>query len=118
MLQRRHIAFLHRWVLALFMLSLGVAAASPLVRSQSLELVCTSAGPAKVVVRTDEGVQEQGRTAMDCPLCAMAGAPPAIVALPMPCLLPLGHGVQSIPSARIAAATRAPLPARGPPALS
>lgn len=121
MLSRRHrchIAFLHRWVLALFMLSLGVAAAAPLVHPQSLEVVCSSAGAVKVIVHTEDGAQEQGRMAMDCSLCAAAGAPPCVAALHLPRPLPLAYAVQSIPSARIAAATQAPLPARGPPDFS
>lgn len=118
-LNPRRLVLLHRWVLAWFMLSLGVAVAAPLVHPQSLELVCSSAGMVKVIVHTDEGAQEPGRMAMDCALCAAAGAPPPdAVALHPPRVLPLGRAVQSIPSARIAAATRSPLPARGPPRLS
>jgi hypothetical protein len=114
----RRLALLHRWVLAWFMLSLGVAVAAPLVHPQSLELVCSSAGMVKVVVHTEEGAQESGRLAMDCALCTVTGAPPpAAGALHAPRPLPLARAVQSIPSARIAAATRSPLPARGPPSL-
>jgi len=40
------------------------------------------------------------------------------VSLALPTPLPLGRALQSIPAARIAAATASPLPARGPPALS
>lgn len=119
MFNTRCIAFLHRWVLALFVFSLGVAVAAPLVHPQSLELVCSGSGMVKVIVHTDEGAQESGRMAMDCALCAATGAPPPISgALLAPRLLPLSLAVQSIPSARLAAATRAPLPARGPPRLS
>ena len=118
MFDRRRIAFLHRWVLALFMLSVGIVAAAPLVHPQSLEIICSSAGAVKVIVHTDDGAQEQGRMAMDCSLCAAAGAPPPVAALRLPSPLPLAFAVQSIPSARIAAATRAPLPARGPPNFS
>ena len=115
----RHAHFLHRLVLAWFMLSLGVAVAGPVVQPQSLEMVCSSAGMVKLIVHTDEGAQEVGRTVMECPLCNTAGAPPPTIgALHVPMPLPLAHAVQSIPSARIAAATQAPLPARGPPAFS
>ena len=114
----RHITILHRLVLAWFLLSLGVAIAGPVLHPQSLELVCSAAGSVKVIVHTEDGAQEQGRTTMDCPLCAAAGAPPTVFALQMPTLMPLARAVQSIPSARIAAAIKAPLPARGPPTLS
>jgi hypothetical protein len=114
----RRLALLHRWVLAWFMLSLGVAVAAPLVHPQSLELVCAGAGMAKVIVHDDDGAQEPGRMAMDCVLCAATGAPPPTLAVHVPRPLPLGHALRPIPSARIAAATRSPLPARGPPRRS
>ena len=71
-----------------------------------------------VELETDDGAQEMGASHLDCPLCVLTGAPPPappVVQLPQP--QPLGHALQSIPAARIAAATAAPLPARGPPAL-
>jgi len=42
--------------------------------------------------------------------------PPAPAALALPHSQPLGHALQPIEAARLAAATAAPLPARGPPA--
>lgn len=115
---RRAPAGLVRAVLLVFMLSLGVAIASPIVKPQAMELICSGAGMVKAIVHTDEGVQEMGAGQLDCPLCVLGGAPPipGAVALTMP--QPLGHAVQPIPAARMAAATAAPLPARGPPSLS
>ncbi|MDB5731837.1 MAG: hypothetical protein JWQ03_1732 [Variovorax sp.] len=110
---------LGRWMLLWFALSLGAAIASPLVHPQAMELVCSSAGAIKVMVQGDQGAQELGATQADCPLCVPGGAPPPVlpvVTLPTP--LPLGRAVQPIPAARIAAATAAPLPARGPPVFS
>ena len=118
MFNPRHLASLPRWMLAWFLLSLGVAFASPLIRPRSMELVCSSAGAITVIVHTDEGLLEETPMAMDCPLCVVSGAPPPAIASHLPGPLPLGHSVQSIPSARIAAATAAPMPARGPPSLS
>ena len=112
----RHLAFLHRCVLAWFLLSLGVAVAAPVVHPQAMELVCSAAGAIKVIVQTDDGAQELAPSHMDCPLCVLTGAPPpamAVVSSDLP--LPLGRVVQPIPAARLAAATAAPLPARGPP---
>lgn len=107
-----------RWVLLWFVLSVGAAIASPIVHPQSFELVCTSAGAIKVIVQTDDGPQEIGSAHLDCPLCLLGGPPtqadPAKPALS----LPLGRAMQSIPAARLAAATASPLPARGPPAFS
>lgn len=115
----RHAHHLCRFVLLWFVLSLGVAVASPIVNPQAIELVCSTAGAIKVIVQTDSGAQELGASHMDCPLCMLGGAPPPSVhAVDLPNLLPLGHAVQPTEAARIAAATAAPPPARGPPDLS
>ena len=107
---------LRTWVLGWFMASLGVAVASPLVHPQSLQLVCSASGAVMLMVQADDGsVGAMGASGMDCPLCAPAGAPPApetAVVEPPP---PLAHALQPIEAARIAAATAAPLSARGPP---
>lgn len=114
-----YVQFLARVVLAWLALSLGVAIASPMVQPQALELVCSAAGAVKVLVQTDDGTQDLGGMHLDCPLCMLGGAPPplpvvAVIAHP----LPLGRAVQSIPAARIAAATAALPPARAPPTFS
>ncbi|CAN7201502.1 DUF2946 family protein [Variovorax sp. LjRoot84] len=114
----RHARHLGRFVLLWFALSLGVAVASPIVNPQAVELVCSSAGAVKMVVHTDDGAQELDMSHMDCPLCVLTGAPPPAAAVALPSPLPLAHAVQPIPAARIAAATAAPLPARGPPSFS
>jgi len=107
---------LSRLVLLWFVLSLGVAIAAPVLHPQAMELVCSSAGAIKVIVKSADGARELGAGHTDCPLCAITGAPPPVpvvasFALPQP----LGRVLQSIPAARLAAATAAPLPARGPP---
>jgi hypothetical protein len=98
-----------------FVLSIGVAVASPVVHPQAVELVCSSAGAVKVIVQADDGAQEMGAFHLDCPLCVLTGAPPPMPVVALPAVQPLAFAVQSIPAARIAAATAAPLPARGPP---
>lgn len=114
----RHARDLVRFVLAWFVLSLGVAMASPVVHPQEMELVCSAAGAIKVIVQTDDGARELGASHLDCPMCVLTGAPPPVAQADyVPGILPLGHAVRSIPAARLAAATAAPLPARGPPAL-
>ncbi|MGJ7545534.1 DUF2946 family protein [Variovorax sp. LT1R16] len=106
---------LGRFVLWGFVLSLGVAAASPLVQSQALELVCSGVGTVKMVVHTIDGLQEVGASHIDCPLCLPGGAPPqAASQRPGPVLLPIGRLVRSVEATRVALAA-APLPARGPP---
>lgn len=103
-------------VLAWFVLSLGVAAASPILHPHAAELVCAG-GEIKVVVQTDDGFQEIDAAHPTCPLCMPSAALPLMAAVTMPAVLPLAHAVHPIPAARIAAATAAPLPARGPPHL-
>lgn len=107
-----------RWVLAWFVLSIGVAVASPVVQPMSMELVCSPTGSVKLMVHTDDGAQEMGAGHLDCALCLPGGAPPPVcLAADLPTPLPLGRALQPIESARIAAATAAPPPARGPPVL-
>ena len=108
-----------RFFLLWFVLAMGVAVASPLVQPQSMELVCSSGGMIKIIVQTDDGAQEMSSAQLDCPLCLLGAAPPPDNHVARAVLsLPLARATQSIPSARIAAATAAPLPARGPPLLS
>jgi hypothetical protein len=93
----RNAHLIARFVLVWFALSIGVAIASPLVKPQAMELICTgTAGVMKLLVQTDDGPQDVASYTMDCP----------------------AHVLQSIPAAHIAALTAAPLPARGPPAFS
>lgn len=114
----RTLCLLRRLVLAWFMASLLAAGASPLVNPQAIELVCSATGTVKLIVQGDDGPAEMGMAAMDCPLCMVSGPPPAAAQVALPSPLPLGRALQSIPAARIAAATASPLPARGPPALA
>jgi hypothetical protein len=116
----RHAHLLARLVLAWFVLSLGVAMASPVVNPQATEMVCSAAGVMKLLVVTgdsaDDATVSTSQT-MDCPLCLSMSAPPVQVQAQVVAPHPLSYALQSIPAARIAALTGAPLPARGPPAL-
>jgi hypothetical protein len=105
-----------RFVLVWFALSLGVAIASPLIKPSGIELVCSGSGALKLIVKGDAGSKSTSHT-LDCPLCAGLGAPPPVASIDIPFAPMLGHAVQSIPSARIAALVSAPPPARGPPTL-
>jgi len=124
LLQRLRRFDLARLVLAWFVLSIGVAVASPVVQPQSLELVCSAAGSIKLVVHADDGVHDAGlhdagAGHLDCALCLPGGAPPPLALAPaLPAPLPLGRALQPVEAARIAAATAAPPPARGPPVLA
>ena len=114
----RSLRWLARLVLAWFVVSLGVAVASPLVNPQAMELICSGAGVIKLQVWTDDGAQDMPSHTLDCPLCAHVGAPPPASQARLPVVHPLAHALRSIPAAHIAARTAAPLPPRGPPAFS
>jgi hypothetical protein len=110
---------LARFALVWFALSIGVAIAAPIVKPQAMELICTSAGAMKVLVKTDDGAKELSGHTLDCPLCASISAPPpASTRTTAEPVQPLAYVQQSIPAAHIASLTAAPLPARGPPAIS
>ncbi|MDD2925994.1 DUF2946 family protein [Rhodoferax sp.] len=113
----RNTPWLARLALLWFALTLGVAVASPVVNPQSEVLICSAAGGMVKIVLNDDGTVSSTSAALDCPLCVLghAAAPVAVVA-PEP-VQPLGHVLQSIPAARLAAATAAPPPSRGPPAF-
>ena len=113
----RNAHLIARFVLVWFALSIGVAIASPIVKPQGMELICTgTAGVMKLLLLNDDGNDTSNHT-LDCPLCATMSAPPPVVRLYAEPLQPLAYVMQSIPAARMAALTAAPLPARGPPAF-
>ena len=113
----RHASFLARLVLAWFALALGVAVASPLVKPQAAQLVCSGAGAMQLVVPSGDDGQPPSTHTFDCPLCAAVAPPPPVVEAAV-FLQPLGHVLRPIPAARLAARTAAALPARGPPLAS
>ncbi|KAF1049242.1 DUF2946 family protein [Xylophilus sp.] len=112
-------SLLARLVLAWFVLTLGVAAASPVLQPQSVELVCSMGGGMKVVVSEDgKAVNVGHHHTLDCPMCLGLSLPlPAAQAggdMPQP----LAHALLPVVQAHIAGIAGAPLPPRGPPALS
>mgnify|MGYP006870543190 FL=1 len=106
---------LTRLVLVWFVLSVGVAIASPIVHPQGMDMVCTSTGSMKLVVSADE--QDTASRTLDCPLCASINAPPPAFNTTLTQPAPLAHALRPIVAAHIAAITAPPLPSRGPPAL-
>jgi hypothetical protein len=114
----RHAHLLARFVLVWFALSIGVAIASPIVKPQAIELICSGSGVMKVLVKTDDGVKEVVSHTLDCPLCASISAPPPLARLNAEPVQPLAHVLLGMPVARLVLLTAAPPPARGPPDLS
>ncbi len=114
----RNAHLLARFVLVWFALSIGVAIASPLVKPQAMELICSGMGVMKLQIQGDDGSSDLKANTLDCPLCATSCAPPPFARLTPEPVQPLAYVLQSIPSAILAALTAAPPPARGPPAFS
>lgn len=108
---------LARLVMAWFVLTLGIAVASPLVSPQAMEMICSAGGSMQMIVVGDNGPQgtTDAHHALDCPLCLGIAAPPPPAAQHVATPQPLGLALQPIVSARIAALVGAPLPPRGPP---
>lgn len=106
-----------RFVLVWFTLSVGVAVASPFVKPQAIELLCSGSGVVKLLVQGDEGSEVVSLHTLDCSLCATGYAPP----LRVQCTVEPGptrtHGLERMPASHFAAPSAAPLLARGPPRL-
>lgn len=109
----------HRWVLLCFALSIFAGHASAMVSTSATEIICSAGGSFKLVkvnsAESDADAASADLPARDCVLCIMAGAPPFSRQVAVAQAQPLGRALQPIVSARIAGATTAPLPARGPP---
>jgi hypothetical protein len=112
---------LTRFVLVWFALFVGVAVASPLVKPEAVQLVCTAIGGVKLV-QVDVAGSDVGaaaaHTALDCPACLPLIAPPAADLLsPLPACN-LSHVLQPLPAARLASLLGQPWQARAPPVFS
>lgn len=112
----RNAHLLARFVLVWFALSIGVAIASPLVKPQSVQLVCSASGTVKIVA--DGGDDDTGalRNTLDCPLCAAVSAPPPQASVQLLAPMGLGYTLHVRPEAAQPRRAAAPFPPRGPPA--
>ena len=113
----RNAHLLARFVLVWFALSIGVAIASPLVKPQSVQLVCSASGAVKVIA--DGGGDDTGalRNTLDCPLCAAVSAPPPQPSLQVPAPMGLSYAQQQRVDTQQPRRSAAPFPPRGPPAF-
>ncbi|TXH87378.1 MAG: DUF2946 domain-containing protein [Rhodoferax sp.] len=113
----RNAQFLTRLVLVWFALFVGVATAAPILNPQSKQLVCSATGQMKLVASDDASDEGSSHIGLECVLCTGVSAPPPQSWGSVEPYQALSYALQTIESARIAAATAAPLPARGPPAI-
>ena len=111
----RNTPWLARLALLWLALTLGAAAASPLVNPQNELVICTAVGMVKVVLNADGSVSTSPSSGANCPLCVGGGAPPVLVTLTFQSAPPLSHVQRRVPTAPRVALTAAPPPPRGPP---
>ena len=109
---------LTRFMLVWFALFIGVAVASPLVKPQAAQMVCSAMGGMKMVVLGDLGDIDRSSDGMDCPLCTQVSAPPTPVFTGFAPPSALAHALHPIAQAHIAWLSGSPLPPRGPPVFS
>jgi hypothetical protein len=109
---------LTRFVLVCFALFVGVAVASPLVKPEAVQLVCTAMGGVKLV-QVDVAGSDVGaaaaHTALDCPACLPLMASPVADVLASLSPVHLSHVLQPLPAARLASLLGQPWQARAPP---
>ena len=118
MLTLRKAKSLARFMLVWFALTVGAAIASPMVKAESFDLICSGGGVMKIMPKTDDGKAPAVALTLDCPLCASWAAPPPVARVVAEPYQPLSYALRPVPAAFIAARTDAPFPARGPPAFS
>lgn len=108
-----------RMVLVWVLLSLGAASAAPLIHPQSMEVVCSSVGEIRLIIKTEDGQQAMETSHWKCAMCLPFTAPPSTPVVTVePPPSPYAHALRPVEAARIAGITAAPLPARGPPQLA
>ena len=115
LLSRLQASWLRRWVLTCFMLAICAATASPLLKPQSMELLCGTGGAMKLLIKSADGDAVDSTHTLQCALCLQVSAPPPVIHL-ADFRSELAYANESIPAAVLAALTQPPLPARGPPA--
>lgn len=114
----RRARVLSRLVLVWFVLAAGAAVASPLVNPRAMELVCTSSGAMKLVLKSDPGSAEASAALADCPVCLISGAPPPAAADMVTLPMAAAHSPVSLNAAPPGVLSAAPPPGRGPPLIS
>jgi hypothetical protein len=116
----RNAHHLTRLVLVWFALFVGAAVASPLVKPEAVQLVCSAMGGVKMVLSDTAADDVAGaalRAALDCPACLPLMAPPVADVLAHLPPVHLSHELQPMPAARLASLLGQPWQARAPPAF-
>jgi hypothetical protein len=109
---------LTRLVLVWFMLTFGVAVASPVIAPKTLVLLCSHEGSKAVVLDADGKIVTTDAQTLNCPLCLPATAPPPAFFMPLPVSSSAPAVLPCFTSEHVSAPVGAPLPARGPPIIA
>ncbi|MET4576708.1 DUF2946 family protein [Ottowia thiooxydans] len=118
MQELRKSLLLTRLVLAWFLLTLGVAIASPIVQPRAMQMICAANGSIQVIVLDDSGQAEASpHHTLDCPLCVAITTPPVYPDIQFEQPVPQAIALYALGSQHIAAILGAPFPPRGPPTL-
>ena len=107
---------LTRLVMAWFMLTFGVAVASPIIAPHTLVMLCSQDGARSIVIDADGKIATTKDHTLDCAFCIPAAAPPPSVSVLPPATNSVRHVEAHFTSAPAQAAAGAPPPPRGPPA--
>ena len=114
----RNAKLIARFVLVWFALSIGVAIASPMVKPQGMQLVCSGVGAMKVIVAGQDGKAPVVSHTLDCPLCAGISALPPMEILAFSATAPLASVMPAEGNEIVLFELATPPPARGPPTIS
>lgn len=115
----RNAHFLTRLVLVWFALFIGVAVASPLVKPEATQLVCTAMGGMKLIqVDADSAGGSSAHASLECPACLALTAPPVAAVAAISPAGRLSHVLLPHPAARLASLLGQPWQARAPPSFS
>jgi hypothetical protein len=114
----RNTPWLARLALLWFVMTVGVAVASPMVNPQQELIICSAAGMVKVKLHADGSISTEANSELSCPLCVVGNAaPPALVSLQPAPVLALTYVQPGIVIDPLVAHSAAPPPSRGPPAF-
>ena len=111
----RNVRVLARWVLTLYVLTIGVAIAAPLFHDDPLTLLCSAAGGVKLVqVDTDDADTPSTEThLLDCVMCLTGTLPPETARIAV--FLDFDNERYFSPVARLRSRTPVTASARDPP---
>jgi len=114
----RQSTWLAKLALLWFVLTTGIAVASPILNPLHQTTLCSQNGDMVMVVLDDENRATYTGATLDCPLCFMGQATLPAQTLALDPQLPLGRMQPTMALARLAIALDLSPPSRGPPSFN